>query len=54
LAEVLRIGGSRGDVVAYVRKAHRLFEDKGNVVSAVRAARVLDELAAQGMTVPAS
>ncbi len=54
LAEVLRIGGSRGDVVAYVRKAHRLFEGKGNVVSAARAARVLDELTAQGMTIPAS
>jgi len=54
LAEVLRIGGSREDVVAYVRKAHRLFEGKGNVVSAARAARVLDELTAQGMTIPAS
>jgi class 3 adenylate cyclase/tetratricopeptide (TPR) repeat protein len=53
LAEVLRIAGNTEDVVVHVQEARRLFEQKGNVVSAKRALTVLDELTAHGVTVPA-
>jgi predicted ATPase/class 3 adenylate cyclase len=52
LAEVLRIAGDFQGAIVHVREAHRLFEQKGNIVSATRASRVLDELAAHQMTVP--
>jgi len=53
LAEVLRLAGKTADAAAAVHEALRLFETKGNIVSTARAVKVLDELTAEGMAVPA-
>jgi hypothetical protein len=44
LAEVLRLAGRPSDAAAAIESAIDLFERKGNVVSAERARRLLDDL----------
>ncbi|HYT80207.1 MAG TPA: adenylate/guanylate cyclase domain-containing protein [Actinomycetota bacterium] len=44
LGEVVRLTGQPSEAVPYVRDAVRLFDQKGNVVSAGRARQLLDEL----------
>ena len=46
LAEVLRLAGRPGEAVPPVEQAIDLFDRKGNVVSAERARRLLQELRA--------
>ena len=48
LAEVLRLGGNGAEAIVHVQEALRLYERKGSLVSAARAARVLDELVPPG------
>jgi class 3 adenylate cyclase/tetratricopeptide (TPR) repeat protein len=47
LAEVLRFAGRPGDAATAIESAIELFERKGNVVSAERARRLLDDLHAR-------
>jgi hypothetical protein len=44
LAEVLLLAGSPNDAAPPVDQALRLYEEKGNVVSAARARTLLDRL----------
>ena len=44
LAEVLRLGGRASEAATPAREALRLWEQKGSIVSAERARRLLDEV----------
>jgi class 3 adenylate cyclase len=51
-AEVLQLGGRRGEASSAVESAVALYEQKGNVVSAAKARALLDELGGAPPTAP--